>query len=299
MDIASLKVFQTAAKAGSISKAAHLLNYAQSNVTTKIRQLEEELQATLFYRHNRGITPTPAGKMLLGYAEAILHLCEEARRAIQDPLQPAGPLVIGSMETTAAVRLPPLLSRYHQMYPNVELSIVTGTTEQHIHAVLHYGLDGAFVAGPIEHPELEHIPIFEEELVLVTSTAHPPITSPGDLASRTLLVFRNGCSYRARFVQWLHEEGVLPVKVMEFGTLEGIVGCVAAGLGVTLLPRAVVRQKEAEGTLRCHAIPPRHARVFTVFVRRRDALVTKAMEAFLSLAAQGTDTESNQREVIR
>ncbi|WP_029191523.1 LysR family transcriptional regulator, partial [Paenibacillus elgii] len=117
MDTAALQVFQAAARSGSVSKAAQLLNYAQSNVTTKIKQLEKELGAPLFYRHNRGITLTPAGKTLLEYADKALRLLEEARKAVQDASTPTGPLSIGSMETTAAVRLPHLLADYHRMCP--------------------------------------------------------------------------------------------------------------------------------------------------------------------------------------
>ncbi|KRF13385.1 LysR family transcriptional regulator [Paenibacillus sp. Soil787] len=282
MDIQLLKVFFTTAHEGSISKAAHKLNFAQSNVTHKIQQLETDLQTQLFYRHNRGITLTPSGQILVSYAEKILHVIQEARLAVGDSSAPAGPLHIGSLETTAAVRLPTLLTKYHTEYPAVDFSLITGTSEQHIHAVLHYEQNGAFVAGPVEHPDLVQENVIDEELVLVTSVSHPPVNSIHDMQLATLLVFHSGCSYRAKLNQLLQDEGILPVKLMEFGSIETIIGCVGAGLGIALLPRSIITESEKQGRIRCHEIPGKHAIVTTVFIRRKDALITPALSAFLS-----------------
>ncbi|WP_201005527.1 LysR family transcriptional regulator [Paenibacillus glycanilyticus] len=282
MDIQLLKVFSATAKEGSISKAAQKLNFAQSNVTHKIQQLEADLQTQLFYRHNRGITLTPSGQILVSYAEKILHVIQEARSAVVDSKVPTGPLSIGSMETTAAVRLPVLLAKYHADYPAVDFNLVTGPTERHIHGVLHYELNGAFVAGPVDHPELEQENVTDEELVLVTAASHPPIDSIHEVQSRTLLVFQTGCSYRAKFNQMLQDEGIVPVKLMEFGSLETIIGCVGAGLGISLLPRSIVIEQEQQGQIRTHAIPSKHSLVTTVFIRRKDTLMTPALSAFLA-----------------
>ncbi len=159
---------------------------------------------------------------------------------MNDDQIPKGPLVIGSMETTAAVRLPALISTYHKEYPDVDFTLKTGSTEQNIQGVLQYELDGAFVAGPIEHTELIQKEVIEEELVLITDTIQPPLSSIKDIQTRTLLVFRSGCSYRAKLEQWLHQEGVIPNKIMEFGTLDAIIGCVSAGLGISMLPNSVI-----------------------------------------------------------
>ena len=95
-------------------------------------------------------------------------------------------------------------------------------------------------------------------------------------------MFHNGCSYRAKFNQLLQEEGLLPDKQMEFGSFETIIGCVGAGLGISLLPRSIADEPEQQGRIRCHAIPGKHAAMSTVFIRRHDALTTPAMSAFLA-----------------
>ncbi|WP_282942261.1 LysR family transcriptional regulator [Paenibacillus sp. RC67] len=282
MDIQLLKVFYTAAQESNISKAANKLNFAQSNVTHKIQQLESDLQTQLFYRHNRGITLSPSGQILLPYVEKILHVIQEARSAVESSAVPTGTLHIGSLETAAAIRLPALLTQYHTHYPAVDLSLITGPSEQHLHALLHYELNGAFVTGPVVHPELVQEDVVTEELVLVAPVSHPPIHSIQDIKLLTFLVFHKGCSYRAKLEHLLLDEGLSPVKFMEFGSFEAIIGCVGAGLGIALLPRSIINEAEQQGRIRCHEISRKHAMVKTVFVRRKDALITPALSAFLS-----------------
>ncbi|MCM3444279.1 LysR family transcriptional regulator [Metabacillus halosaccharovorans] len=282
MDLHTLKIFQTVAKKGSISQAARELQYAQSNITMKIQQLESDLQTTLFYRHNRGTALTAKGSLLLTYAEKIFDLIEETQNMMTDDQTPKGPLIIGSMETTAAVRLPSVLSKYHKDFPEVDLTIKTGSTEENIHGVLQYELDGAFVAGPITHPELIQKEVFEEELVLITDTKHPPISSIKDIQTRTMLVFRTGCSYREKLEQWLHQERVIPNKIMEFGTLDAIIGCVCAGLGLSMLPLSVVAKHIQEGTLRQHSIPNEYGLVKTIFIYRKERYVTTSLIKFIN-----------------
>lgn len=280
MDLQALKVFQAVSKMGSISGAARELNYAQSNITTKIQQLEKQLQTTLLHRHNRGILLTSKGKALLVYAEKIFHLFDEMNSVLKDDQTPKGPLLIGSMETTAAIRLPMLLSKYHRCYPNVDFTLVTGPTAQNIHGVLHYELDGAFVAGPIDHSEIIQETVFEENMVIVTDVNQPLLSSVQELENRTLLVFRSGCSYRRNMENWLSEEGVTPNKIMEFGTLDAIIGCVSAGLGISLLPYSVVAKYIREGILQQHAIPNPYAKVETLFIYRKDRYVSTSLMKF-------------------
>lgn len=283
MELNTLSIFVAVAETGSITQAARCLEYVQSNVTARIQHLEDDLGIQLFYRKKRGMELTPAGRTLLPYATRLLRLANEARQAMKDSEQGRGSLVIGSMETTAAVRLPSILAHYHQTYPDVELTIVTGMSEEMIKQVLDYRLDGAFVGGPVTHPDIDQEPFFEEELVFVTEQR---VASLEALPQRTVLAFRQGCSYRARLEHLLRSSGIVPYKIMEFGTLEAILGCVAAGMGITLFPRFVVERLPYKDQCRLHPVPSEHARAPTMFIRRHDALQTKAMDTFLELVRQ-------------
>src|SRR5215472_10106403 len=128
MDIAALKIFETVSRLGGMNRAAAELNTVLSNVTARIRLIEEELGAALFARHARDVTLTSAGQRLLPYAIRMRRLMEEARHAFADTGVPKGSLLIGSLETTAALRLSSHLSSYVAAYPEVDLSLRTGTT---------------------------------------------------------------------------------------------------------------------------------------------------------------------------
>lgn len=284
MDAADLRIFETVARVGGMNRAAAELNTVQSNVTARIRQLEEDLGTTLFHRHSRGVTLTAAGRRLLPYAARIMRTLEEARRAVEDDGTPKGPLTIGSLETTAALRLSPVLAAYAEAYPAVDVTLSTGTTGELVEAVLTRRLEGAFVCGPVDHPDLEAEPVFREELAVLTA---PHVGTLEDLARMRevkIVVLRAGCSYRQRLEDVLARRGLVDVRRLEFGTIEGILGCVAAGIGVSLLPRTLVAQAAAEGRVAVHALPPTEAEVDTVFIRRRDGFVSSALGAFLALA---------------
>ncbi|HEY7610707.1 MAG TPA: LysR family transcriptional regulator [Alphaproteobacteria bacterium] len=291
MDAGDLSVFAAVAEAGGINRAAQSLNTVQSNVTQRIRLLERELGVPLFFRHSRGVTLTPAGLQLLPYAERIGQLIGEARRAATNGAAPAGRLAVGSLETTAARRLPPLLSAYAAEFPAVDIVLETGTTAELVTKVVERRLEGAFVAGPVDHADLAAEPIVEEELVFLTAPGAPTLgtllrrAARGEVALK-ILVLRAGCSYRQRLEQFLAERGLKDLRRLEFGTVDGIVGCVGAGIGVTMMPRAIVEQPLRQGRVAAHALPPRAARVTTLFVRRRDAFVSTALQRFLERARQ-------------
>jgi LysR family transcriptional regulator, cell division regulator len=279
MDSADLRVFEAVARLGGMNRAAGELNTVQSNVTARIRQLETELGVPLFQRHARGATLTVAGQRLLPYATQIGRLLVEARRAVAETGTPQGPLAIGSLETTAALRLPPILTAYAARHPAVDLTLTPGTTCEMIARVLDRQIEGAFVCGPVDHPDLLEETVFREELVLITA---PSVRTPDALlAAREvkIVVLRVGCSYRERLEGILARHGVTGLRRLEFGTIDGIVGCVAAGLGISLLPRALVEPAVRAGKIALHAVRP--AEVDTVFIRRRDAFLSSALAAFL------------------
>jgi len=298
MNNVDLHVFATVAESGGIGRAASQLNTVQSNVTARMRALETELGVPLFYRHSRGVVLTAAGERLLPYAKRIGALLLEARQAVAEGPVPSGALRIGSLETTAAMRLPPILMAYTRAYPKVDLQIDTGPTDGLLDKVLQRDIEGAFVTGPVAHPELVAVPVVQEELVLVTA----PDCGPDGRALRgrdrasgadnktepKILVFRSGCSYRQKLEAMLAADtgGGAPVRRLEFGTLDGILGCVSAGLGITLLPRAVAAPTAAAGQVALHALPDRSGFTWTVFVRRRDGFLSSALARFIECAVE-------------
>ncbi len=285
MELIDLLTFSAVARNGGITRAAEELNTVQSNVTQRVKALEAEIGTALFERHSRGMTLTGAGRRLLPYAQRMAVLSREAVLAARDDGEPKGPLAIGSMETTAAVRLPALLAEFHRRFPAVRLTLKTATTADLVAAVLDGALDGAFVAGPIEHADLASTLAFREELVLVSAKrfnnlaalrAGTPESGP------TALVFRTGCTYRQRLEQVFSDFGWPSAARFELGTLDGMIGCVAAGMGVTLLPRAVVERSDQRKEINVHALDTSWSRVDTLFIQRRSAHQYSALSGFVS-----------------
>lgn len=284
MDAADIKVFEAVVRNGSMSKAARELNTVQSNVTARIKALEDRLGAQLFERSHRGVAPTPAGARLLPFAIRLMRLLDDAERAVADEGIPTGALAIGSLETTAALRLAPILAGFAAAFPAVDLSLRTGTSHELVEQVLERRIDGAFVCGPVDHADLTVEPFFREELVVLTAPAVEDFEAEARKPGFKIVVLRTGCSYRLRFEALLARRGIVEIRTMEFGTLEGIVGCVAAGLGATLLPQALIGPVWRQGRVRVHPLPKGEGRVETVFIRRREAFATSALGAFLDRA---------------
>jgi DNA-binding transcriptional LysR family regulator len=284
MEYADLRVLEAVARHGSMNRAAAELRTVQSNVTARVRALEAEIGTALFARSSRGVVLTAAGQRLLPYAARLAALLREARDAACDDGAPRGTLRVGSLETTAALRLPPILAAYAQAYPEVALVVTASTSAGLIADVLEHRLDGAFVAGPVQHPDLTEEVVFREELMLVTAPALRRLDDLDRQRELKIIVFRRGCSYRQRLENLLAQRGIQTAQPLEFGSLETIVGCVAAGVGVTLLPKAVVTPAWREGRILAHELPPEHARVDTVFIRRREVRQTSALAAFLEIA---------------
>jgi DNA-binding transcriptional LysR family regulator len=290
MDAADLRIFEAVARLGVMGRAAAELNTVQSNVTARIRALEESLGCRLFERHSNGVTLTDEGRRLLPYARSIPRMLRDAARAVRDDGVPRGRLIVGSLETTAALRLGPLLAEYAKAFPNVELTLRTGTTCELIEAVREGSVDGAFVCGPVVDTLLDAHTMFREELALIAPAeiqSVPALVGCGDVR---IVVLRAGCSYRQRLEALLARLGAPMPRVLEFGTLEAIFACVGAGLGITMLPRALVQRTSSAAGLSILTPPAGEAIADTVFLRRRDSFTTSAMTAFLTSAAQAFES---------
>lgn len=282
MKTCDLLTFSTVARCASITAAAKELNTVQSNVTSRIRSLEEFIGLPLLERHSRGVTLTRAGNRLLPYAQRTLAMLEEASRVTRDEGEASGTITIGSMETTLAVRLPDILASFHDCYRDVQLAMTIDATAFLIDKVLNCEADGAFVAGPVDHPLLAATPVFSEELVLVTTRG---IRDPQQLKDNprgiTALMFKQGCAYRQRLEQYLTWLGRPSFQRMEFGSLDGMLGCISAGVGITLLPRSVVEKSGLAERLQVHEVIPAISRVATLFITRNDVQPTTALKRFV------------------
>jgi DNA-binding transcriptional LysR family regulator len=269
MDLGDLTIFAAVAREGGVTRAAERLHRVQSNVTTRVRQLEEELGVKLFIRSGKRLHLAPAGHVLLGYADRLLDLAREARAAVQDPA-PRGPFRLGAMESTTAARLPAPLSAYHRRYPEVTLELRTGNPQQLATAILAGALDAALAAEPLPDVPFEKVPVYEEELVIVARAGHPPI-GPQSEVPRAILAFEQGCPHRKRLEDWFAHRGAMPERTIELTSYHAMLGCIVAGMGISVLPRSVLSTFPERRRLSIHALPKGLDRMRTVLFWRKGA----------------------------
>lgn len=249
MELSQLKMFKLVAEQGSIIRASAMLHCVPSNITNRLKHLEGELGVSLFIRKGRGLVISPSGIVFLDYANKILALCQEARRALEPGGAPSGTLRIGSIESSAMGRLPPLLAEYHQHYPQVTLQFSTGTWPNLVSEVISHNLDGAIIAVGADHPDIACAAIYAEELLVVASATTAEINRPEDLRGIDIFMWPPGCPYRGALERWLadHEVSSSIVSIASYAT---ILGCVNSGAGVSLVPKGVFEQLNALGNLR-------------------------------------------------
>ncbi|MBN3564280.1 LysR family transcriptional regulator [Aliamphritea spongicola] len=274
MDLPALHTFISVIEQGGILAASRHLNTVQSNVTSRIKRLEETLDTQLFYRQGRGLVLSPSGQVLESYARRMLQLEIQATQAVRQAGNQSGELRIGTMESFAALRLSPILQQLRHDHPGLQLQISTNTTADLIQDVLQHKLDCAFVGGPVEHPDIQVSQVIEEELVLVSSNQ----SGTPAISQLPLILFRDGCAYRTRALNWQRHSGNHTQQLMEMGSLDGILSCVAAGLGCTLLPAAVVAASSHHPALHTEQLPTELGRVPTLMIQHKDALPLPALK---------------------
>ncbi|MCO2974580.1 LysR family transcriptional regulator [Pseudomonas aeruginosa] len=284
MDLSSLEIFRAVAHEASVTRAAQQLQRAQSNVTTRIRQLEEDLGVELFLRDGKRMSLTERGSEFLAYAEQLLALADEARQSMH-PAEPGGRLRLGSMESTAASRLPALLASYHKACPRVALEVSTGTSRALFDGVRARRLDCALVAagpgwaGELDGSGLRGEPLFREELLMILPAEHPPVHDVAEVRRRTLAGFARGCTYR----QLAEDSLGTPLTVQEVGSYHAILACVAAGACVGVLPRSVL---QLLGTPPLRSLPLTEVDTWLVW---REGYATAAFERWRGLLGQAGD----------
>jgi DNA-binding transcriptional LysR family regulator len=281
VDLVQLEIFKAVAEQGSISAAAQHIHRVPSNLTTRIKQLEQDLGVDLFIREKSRLRLSPAGWSFLDYARRILALVEEARVTVAGE-EPRGPFPLGSLESTAAVRIPGLLAAYNQKYPKVELDLSTGPSGTMIDGVLSGRLAAAFVDGPVLHPALEGVPAFEEEMVIIAPLGHGPVQRGRDVNGENIYAFRANCSYRHHLEKWFTQDSAVPGKIFEIESYHGMLACVSAGAGLALMPRSMLESMPGCATVSIWPMSEAFRSLRTWLVWRRGT-VSQSLTMFVQL----------------
>lgn len=276
MEIVSLRTFKALVDEGGIKGASEKLHTVPSNVTNRIKKLEEELESDLFLMEGRRLKLTPNGHTLYDYANRILQLEHQAKSEIQRN-KGSYELQIGLPETFAAVHMPLALKALQASNPEIKPVIYTDTSENLATLVFENKIDCAVIGNAPDNEKMVKIPIVQEELVIVTAQ--------DDVYEPVLFVREEGCGYRKHAMNWIKEKGRARDKVMVLSSADGVLGCVAAGLGYTIMGKNVVVGSRYEAQLRIEPanIKPERVQLSVVFLKGcpLESGVLKLAEQFL------------------
>lgn len=289
MELHHLEMFVAVADAGSVTGAANRLLRAPSNVSTRIQQLERELDVKLLVRDGRKVRISPDGAVFLDYARRILELVDEAK-TFNAGGEPHGPFRLGALESTAAVRIPALLARYHLEYPAVQLELRAGSSGYLFEQLVSGRLMAAFSDGSPASPQLTGFPVFDEELVVIAPPSMEEASFPG--TGPTVFMFGSSCSYRQRFEDWLSERRVRPGRVIELSSYHSMLACVAAGAGISMMPLSLLQSMPDAANVTPHHINGPLGRAQTWLMWRRDSR-SDSLRALISMARESLQAEDD------
>ncbi|MFP5466479.1 MAG: LysR substrate-binding domain-containing protein [Gammaproteobacteria bacterium] len=298
MDLKQLEYFVRVAEMGSFTKAAMAMDVAQPALSRQIRLLEVELRQNLLLRNGRGATPTEAGKLLLEHGRGILHQVARAREElgrVRGAL--AGRVAIGLPPSLARVLTVPLTRLFRQQLPEASLSISESLSNSMQEWLSTGRLDIAVLYNAQPSPDIELIPLDDEELWLVEprppglSEELPPAPVPlAEVASMPLVIPSRPNAVRMHVETEMAALGVRPAVALEIDGVQAILDLVADGAGAALLSRTAVASSIRPSAYRLRRIePPLRTRVALAVSSQRPATLTQqtALQLIRSLMQAG------------
>lgn len=281
MELSSLKTFVAVVDEAGIRGAADKLHTVKSNVTTRIQKLEDELETKLFEKQGRRLQMTQSGKALYEYANQMIQLERQARSTVRVASK-SYELHIGSPEPFAAVHLPRALQYLRHHHQHIQPKIHTATTAELTRDVLARRLDCAIVGGTISHPDLVATRVVCETMVMVNAREFP---SP-----HTMIVRREGCAYRDHALAWQKRAGRYDEDMMTMTTVDGLLGCVAGGLGYAVISQEMIINSRYENQLVVEPLPEADSKIDISLIHRKDAIPLEGIKILAGFYTEPTDT---------
>ncbi|WP_054791611.1 LysR family transcriptional regulator [Lacrimispora sphenoides] len=287
MDLKRLHTFLILSEIKNFTKTAEYLHYAQSNVTTQIQQLEEELGVRLFERIGKNITLTPEGEELIVYARQMLDLLNDLKRKFADK-NDYGRITIGASESICIYRLPEIIKSYQIEQPNIELFLKVLDTTDFMPLLTNNTIDIAFTLDvPISNSSIiTELQI--DETICAFSVPEYPLAKREevmieDFSGIPLILTGRGCCYRKMFEKALTEASITPKVVLETSSLQVIKQTVLSGLGVCVLPQLSVQKELESGEL----VPLNYMtnyKIASQLIYHRDKWISKSLKDFIATA---------------
>lgn len=262
MELRQLLAFKVVAKQGSFTAAANHLHLTQSAVSQQIKALEDECGVLLFERSSRLVRLTAAGQVLLTHTERILAQVENARVEMAEMAGGTkGRCRLASLPSIAAYLLPQAIACFQQRYPGVELQLMESVQAQLLAWVQQGTVDFSIMGLPVGDPQLQHISLLHDEFVLIVPREHPlarrRAVRLAELVVEHFILYPKGAGGRELILEACGRAGFEPRLGLESDDRETILGLVAAGVGVTLMPRLIAQHTRVDGPVIIDLLEPR------------------------------------------
>ncbi|HZN25554.1 MAG TPA: LysR family transcriptional regulator [Burkholderiales bacterium] len=288
-----LQVFYTVAKQLSFTKAAEQLFMTQPAVTFQVKQLEEQFNTRLFERNHGRIALTPAGRLVMDYAERVLTLTEEMDMRVAELTGAvAGPLLLGASTTIAEYILPKILGEFKAEHPEVQTHLTVANSETIVSRVADHALDVGLIESPSYLATLHNEICCEDELVVICAPEHAlakrKTVRAAELASLPWVRREAGSGTREFTDNYLRECGVVPEDLhvmMELGSPEAMKGVVESGIAIAVLSRATITKELVLGSLVAIPLAPRLIRSLSL-VHPKERFRSRLLTAFVDFATR-------------
>lgn len=287
MDLDQLHTFLEIVRLKSFSKAAQTCYRTQPAISAQVRQLEQELNTTLFERLGTRISLTTAGKIFAEYSEQILELRKRAQDAINElDRVPRGELVIAANEATCLYVLPQVFSEYKQLFPNVQLSVDRSYGSRVVQAVLDNQADFGITQLPVQEAKLQIVRIHSDEIRMITPPDHPlgslASVQARDILPYPLLLPKSGNTRKRLNLWWETVEDQLQIS-MELDSTEMMKQFVIAGLGISFLAASNCAEEIAKNRLSAISLSPEPMVRRLGLIYRKDKALSKAALGFIQV----------------
>ncbi len=261
MDSNLLKIFVAVANNHSISLGALELGFAQSNVTSRIKQLEKNVGYSLFHRIPKGVKLTHEGEKLYPFAIEIVKKVEEAILQMKN-INHQAIIRVGSTQSNAPIRLLPFVTKLNHDFSKMKIELFTDTTPLVVNALLDYKIDIGFVSGNPNHKDILVLQRFKEDIYL--------IESKDKISENCILGYKDSCAYYTYLSSYFKKQGNSTFKTTIFENYETILGCAKIGMGKSLVPKSIIDKFDYAKDLKMTKLSKEEIDLSTHLVCRKD-----------------------------
>lgn len=267
---------------GGINKASEVLHRVPSAISMRIQNLESRLGVSLFVKNGRHLHPTSSALQLAQDARQILSLVRKAENKVRKQ-EPGGLLRLGATDSLAGTRLTESISKLIKRYPGIDLELKVASSDEISEAILQRKLDAGLMVSHGRDERFFKVPLFKEKVSIIAEKSHRPSLSPTDVLEQTIFAFHVTGSYHDRCLEWFSRHGAAPKRVIELPSYSAIIGSVAAGLGIAVVPLHWLEHFNCLSMVSVHELPQSlsYVQVEYVHLKHNDSANLRALESVL------------------